>query len=55
MTHDDVHQRRFTGAVRSEDDVHLALAYRQTQALEDFLAFNTSMEILDFQKILSHM
>ena len=55
MAHDDVHQRRFARAIRSENDVYFALVYRQTQALEDFLAFDTSVEILDFQKILSHI
>ena len=55
MAHDDIHEGRLAGAIRSEDDMYFTLIDVQAQAFEDFLAFDTSMEILDVQKILCHI
>src|SRR5699024_6969789 len=54
VSRDGVRQRRFPGAVRPHDRVHLTTTNREVHALEDLLAalfrVNGGMQILDFQR-----
>ena len=46
---DDVRQRRFAGAVRPHDRVHLARVHRQRQPVEDLTLLDTNLQIFDFE------
>ena len=47
---DDMRERRFAGAVRPHDRVHLALVHGQRQPMEDFAILNTHLQVLHFQQ-----
>ena len=44
-----VGERRFSRAVRAHDRVHLARLDDEIEALEDFLAVDLDVQVLDFQ------
>ena len=43
-------ERRFAGAVRAHDGVHLAGIHGEIETFENFLAVDLNVQILDFQK-----
>ena len=47
---DDVAQRRFAGAVRPHDRVHLARVHGQRQPVEDLAILDTNLQIFDFEQ-----
>jgi hypothetical protein len=47
-----VAQRGLAGAVRTHDRVHLARVHREREALQDFLARDPDMEVVDLQHAL---
>jgi hypothetical protein len=46
---DHMRQRRFAGAVRPHDRVHLARIHRERQPMEDFVVLDTDLQIFDFE------
>ena len=48
MADDDVGQRGLAGAVGAHHGVDLPVGHREVDALEDFLARDAGMQIIDF-------
>ncbi len=46
---DDMGQRRFAGAVRPHDRVHLALVHGERKPMEDLAILDPNLQILDFE------
>ncbi len=46
---DDMAQRRFAGAVRPHDGMHLALVHGQRKPVENFTLLDTNQQIFDFE------
>ena len=49
MPHQRIRQRGLACAVRSHDGVHLALLHGQVKAFQDFLIFDTYVEVFDLK------
>ena len=47
---DDVRKRRFAGAVRPHDRVHLARIHGERQPMEDFAILDTDLQIFHFKQ-----
>ena len=47
---DDMAQRRFAGAVRSHDGVHLALVHGKRKPVEDLAILDPNLQIFDFEQ-----